>query len=63
MSVSAEAYGVLNPYKEIAPVVHSKSEEERRRLSLLLKDVFIFSYLSDLDFGKIIDALKKEEFS
>lgn len=47
MSVSAEVYGTLNPYKEIEPEIHPKSDDEKQELNNLLREVFLFRYLSE----------------
>lgn len=48
-SVSAEVYGVLNPYEQVELEDYPKSEEEKRNLYLLLKEVFLFMYLNEED--------------
>lgn len=54
MSVSAEVYGELNPYQEIELEIHPKSEEEKRNLYLLLKEVFLFMYLNEDDMQRVL---------
>lgn len=54
MSVSAEVYGVLNPYQHIEPEIYPKTEDEWRDLYMLLKEVFLFMYLNEEDMQRII---------
>jgi cAMP-dependent protein kinase regulator len=59
-SVSAEAYGDWNKVREFVPPVISKSEEQKARLSAVLKLTFLFVDLDKANLNIIIDAMMEK---
>eukprot|EP00435_Cladocopium_sp_Y103_P075052 s180_g53.t1 len=57
-SVSAEAYGQFNPEKVFVPPVYPKSEEQKERLSSILKDSFLFAAMDSNEVAILIDAMQ-----
>lgn len=58
-SVSAEAYGELKA-KVFVPPVYPKSEEQKERLSVILKDSFLFAALDGHELKVLIDAMQEK---
>jgi len=61
-SVSAEAYGSWNQKKPFDPPQHAKTEEQSERLHRILSRSFMFSSLSEKDFGVVLLAMKEVSF-
>lgn len=59
-SVSAEAYGQFNPEKVFVPPVYPKSEEQKERLSSILKDSFLFAAMDSNEVAILIDAMQEK---
>lgn len=60
-SVSAEAYGAWNKLKEFTPPVHSKTEDQKARLTSVLKISFLFQGLEKANLDIIVDAMIEKE--
>jgi len=61
--VSAEAYGAWNQIKEFTPPVHSKTEDQKARLTSVLKISFLFQGLEKANLDIIVDAMIEKEVS
>lgn len=56
-SVSAEAYGAWNQQKPFTAPVYEKTEDQKGRLTSVLKMCFLFQALSKADLDIIVDAM------
>lgn len=60
-SVSAEAYGDWNKVTKFTPPVYEKTEEQKGRLSAILKICWLFSELDKANMDIIVDAMIEKE--
>lgn len=61
-SVSAEAYGDWNKVQAFVPIVHEKTEDQKARLTSVLKMSFLFSSLDQANMDIIVNAMVEKTF-
>lgn len=61
-SVSAEAYGDWNKVQAFVPIVHEKTEDQKARLTSVLKISFLFSALDKANMDIIVNAMVEKVF-
>ena len=61
-SVSAEVYGVFNKKEEFKAKIINKTEDQKKRISIRIKQSILFNSVEDKDLNTIIDSMEEKRY-